>query len=183
MTSSNNSFFLQPTYGKQSVPVFKIRKAGPRHSIVDMMIKIMLEGDVAASWLTGDNFQILPTETQKNTCYAIALKTDFSSVEDYALALGRDILARHKWFTKATIDVQERMWERAKVDGKEHNHVFFSANVPIKRTAHVVVHRNGPAEVVSGVSDIRVMKTTQSGQSLAHPMRGNIYYYYLVFNI
>jgi hypothetical protein len=35
----------------------------------------MLTGDVDASWLTGENHQIVPTETQKNTCYALALQT------------------------------------------------------------------------------------------------------------
>ncbi len=76
------------------MPVFKVQKpSGKRHEIVDMVVSIMLEGDVAKSWLTGENSQILPTETQKNTCYAIALETDFRCIEQYALALGRDILS------------------------------------------------------------------------------------------
>ena len=45
----------------------------------------MLEGDVSKSWLTGENSQIVPTETQKNTCYALALKTDFDAIEDYGV--------------------------------------------------------------------------------------------------
>ena len=44
---------LTPRYGKQSVPVFKIRKEGPRHSIHDMVVQIMLHGDVSKSWLSG----------------------------------------------------------------------------------------------------------------------------------
>ena len=42
-------------------------------------------GDINASWLEGLNHQIVPTETQKNTCYAIALKTDFGCVVYYTV--------------------------------------------------------------------------------------------------
>ena len=44
--------------GKQSVPVFKIRKEGNKHTVVDMVVKIMLEGDVSKSWTDGDNCQV-----------------------------------------------------------------------------------------------------------------------------
>lgn len=52
------------TYGKQSVPVFKIlrgrqddapRVDGGKDSILDMIVDILLEGDVSGSWLAGDN--------------------------------------------------------------------------------------------------------------------------------
>jgi len=38
-------------YGKQSVPVFKVRKDGLVHEVIDMMVDITLEGTVADSWL------------------------------------------------------------------------------------------------------------------------------------
>ena len=36
-----NGAFVMPVtrYGKQSVPVFKIRKEGPKHSIVDLVVQ------------------------------------------------------------------------------------------------------------------------------------------------
>ena len=112
-TTTPREFALRPTYGKQNVPVFKVRKpVDGRHEICDMIVSIMLEGDVSKSWLTGDNSQILPTETQKNTCYALALQTDFRSIEQYGLALGRDILARHGHLAAADIEVAERVWKR-----------------------------------------------------------------------
>jgi urate oxidase len=48
------AYQLSGIYGKQSVPVFKLRK-GRAHDIVDMAVKIMLEGQVSDSWLSGDN--------------------------------------------------------------------------------------------------------------------------------
>lgn len=162
-----HKYTLQPTYGKQSVPVFKVTKSGPagaeKHSITDMMIQIMLEGDVSDSWLRGLNHQIVPTETQKNTCYALALKTDFSSVEDYALALGTDMLRRHTHLSAAKLKITSRTWDRAVVDGKPHNHVFTSSPSPIQSTTYVEVHRSGKRVVRCGLKSMKLMKTTQSG--------------------
>lgn len=158
-------FKLEPRYGKQTVPVFKIRKEGKHHHIHDMMVQVMLEGDVSASWLTGENYQILPTETQKNTCYALALKTEFDCVEVYGTALAKDILARHGHISTVTLDMEERVWQRVEVQGQPHSHVFSSPRDPVKKTCHLVMRRGSERapEITSGVKDIRLMKTTQSG--------------------
>mmetsp|Transcript_71331 Transcript_71331/g.168130 ORF Transcript_71331/g.168130 Transcript_71331/m.168130 type:complete len:270 (-) Transcript_71331:59-868(-) len=123
----------------------------------------MLEGTVSQSWLTGENQEILPTETQKNTCYALALETEFVSPEDYGLALARDILSRHHHLSAVNIEIQERTWERVNVGGKPHNHVFMTGTEPIRRTCRVRVPRQGQASCTSGVREIKIMKTTQSG--------------------
>jgi urate oxidase len=59
--------------------VFKVLKGvDGKHDILDMVVQLMLRGDVSLSWTHGDNRQIVPTETQKNTCYAIALQHHFT---------------------------------------------------------------------------------------------------------
>ena len=161
------SYGLVPTYGKQNVPVFKVRKPSDgRHEITDMIVSIMLEGDVSKSWITGENSQILPTETQKNTCYAIALQTDFRCIEQYALALGRDILARHRHLRAANIEVVERVWKRVvhSDGGIAHNHAFMRPRDPTQRRCRVRVTRDRAATTVrSSISNLVLMKTTQSG--------------------
>jgi urate oxidase len=161
--ASSAEYELTPTYGKQSVPVFKIRKEGNNHSIIDMVVKIMLEGTISKSWLEGENSEIVPTETQKNTCYALAMKTQFDCIEDYGLALGRDMLARHSHLSCVNLDITERTWERAQVGGRAHNHVFVSSPSPVRRLCRIKLARGDAAQVTSGVCDIKVMKTTQSG--------------------
>eukprot|EP00052_Salpingoeca_macrocollata_P001317 m.24935 g.24935 ORF g.24935 m.24935 type:complete len:301 (-) comp11284_c0_seq1:316-1218(-) len=156
------SFHLDATYGKQSVPVFKVVKHGKKHTVIDMQVKIMLEGNVKDSWLTGENHQIVPTETQKNTCYALALQTDFDCAEDYGIALGNDMLARHKHIDRVKLEIAEKKWDRVKVFGSEHNHSFQCAKDATKNTCFVEVTRHG-ATVSSGVCDVNLMKTTQSG--------------------
>lgn len=156
------AFVLEPTYGKQSVPVFKIEKLGPKHSVIDMVVKIMLEGDIKESWLTGENHQIVPTETQKNTCYALALENDFDCLETYGIALGRDMLARHSHLTTVKLEMLERIWTRVDVQGKQHNHVFTSQAGPTQRSCSMSITRDS-VQVTSGVLDIKLLKTTQSG--------------------
>lgn len=160
--AGEGKYQLKGIYGKQSVPVFKIRKLGARHEVVDLMVKILLEGDVHDSWLTGDNHQILPTDTQKNTCYIAALNTDYDSGEAYGVALGRDILGRHAHISCVQLEVEERPWERVRIAGKEHNHAFIQSRDPHKITCNLRVPRNGSVEVTSGVREISLMKTTQS---------------------
>jgi len=155
---------LRGTYGKQSVPVFKVTKTGPRHAIHDLTVQILLEGDVLGSWTVGDNSGILPTETQKNTCYAVALETDFASAEEYIHALGADILGRHTHLEQVSIWCTERVWRRVVVDGVEHDHAFVRPVEPEKRTAMLRLSRRGGVEhLASGICDMVLMKTTQSG--------------------
>ena len=105
-----SDFHLHPSYGKQSVPVFKLTKEGNKHFIHDLVVQIILEGNIADSWLTGDNHSILPTETQKNTCYALALTTKFTCSEEYGKALAADILKRHKHIEVVNLQIQERFF-------------------------------------------------------------------------
>lgn len=164
-----SGYTLGAMYGKQSVPVFKVRKFGARHEVVDLLVQIMLDGDVEASWLTGENHQILPTETQKNTCYVNALNTDYESAEQYGLALAADILERHSHIQTVHLDIEERPWTRVSVTGsggaemQEHNHVFSKSKDPWKLTCSLTVPRGGSPSVSSGVRDLCLMKTTQSG--------------------
>lgn len=163
---------LHATYGKQSVPVFKILRGhgeGGKDTIIDMVVNIMLEGkeNIQGSWLSGDNRGILPTETQKNTCYAVALKTEFDAIEDYAKALAMDILTRHMHLSAADIHVEERRWNRIRVRNEDHAHAFASSVDPVRRTCALRVERVDGAlkvfHVRSGIKGVKLLKTTQSG--------------------
>lgn len=164
-----DEFVLDGTYGKQSVPVCKILKDPSTgvHRVLDMMVQIICSGAVEKSWLTGDNSQILPTETQKNTCYVTALKTEFDCGEDYAVALGTDILTRHTHLTGIDVTVAERLWDRVSQGGVAHNHGFTSGSGPIATTCKVSLRRQGGPDlsvsVEAGVQNLRLLKTSQSG--------------------
>jgi len=169
--SQMSSYTLDASYGKQSVPVMKVNKDEKTgvHTVLDMTVQIVLRGDVNKSWLSGDNSQIVPTETQKNTCYANAVLNEFDCGEDYATFLGKDLLTRHTHLASATIDVDEARWDRVTDHNGNHNHAFTSPHSPVVTTCHVIVKRDARARdgfsvtVSSGIKALRLLKTTQSG--------------------
>ena len=79
-------------YGKAENRVVRIVRDTPRHEIRDLNVSTSLCGDFAAAHTDGDQSQVLPTDTQKNTAFAYAKKHGVTSPEDYALALGGRLL-------------------------------------------------------------------------------------------
>ena len=77
------------SYGKSETRVVRIVRDTPRHEIRDLNVSTALRGDFAAAHTDGDQSDVLPTDTQKNTAFAFAKKHGIDSPEDYALALGR----------------------------------------------------------------------------------------------
>ena len=62
-------------YGKAETHMVRVTKGGRDgsvHEIKDLNVSVALVGDFAASHLTGDNSNIVPTDTQKNTVFAFA---------------------------------------------------------------------------------------------------------------
>ena len=60
------------SYGKSEVRLVRVARDGARHDITDLNVSVALAGDLDATHLTGDNADVLPTDTQKNTVYAFA---------------------------------------------------------------------------------------------------------------
>ena len=59
-------------YGKAENRVVRIYRDTERHEIRDVNVSTSLRGDFSAAHLTGDQADVLPTDTQKQTCYAYA---------------------------------------------------------------------------------------------------------------
>ena len=57
-------------YGKAEVRMLHVDRAGPRHEITDLNVTVTLAGDMAETYLTGDNSGVLTTDAQKNTSAA-----------------------------------------------------------------------------------------------------------------
>jgi len=63
------------------------------HQIKDLNVSIALVGDFAGSHLTGDNSNIVPTDTQKNTVFAFAKEKPVGEIEQ-VLASGSRAISR-----------------------------------------------------------------------------------------
>jgi len=155
------SIVLGPNqYGKAENRVVRIYRDTPRHEIRDVNVSTSLRGDFSAAHLTGDQAAVLPTDTQKNTCYAYAKEKGVGAIEDYALALARHFVEDVAPVRGARIEVDEYFWDRIEVDGRPHDHSFVRRGQEIRTT--VVTVDDDREWVVSGLKDLVVLKSTGS---------------------
>jgi urate oxidase len=150
-------------YGKAETHVVQITKSGSdgkTHEIKDLNVSISLVGDFAASHLSGDNSNIVPTDTQKNTVFAFAREPAVGEIEDFAARLARHFVGEFESVYRARVSIEEYPWSRITVDGKPHPHAFVRAGSE-KRLATVTCTDDG-TWVVSGISDLVVLKSTGS---------------------
>ena len=151
-------------YGKAENRVVRVYRDTERHSIRDLNVSTALRGDFEDAHVTGDQAKVLPTDTQKNTCFAFAKKHGISSPEDYAIALGTHFLDAAAPATGAKVGVEEHAWDRIPVAGAGHDHSFVRRGTEV-RTCVVTVEGRGDDQqvwVVSGFTDLVVLKSTGS---------------------
>ena len=150
-------------YGKAETHVVRITRSGAdgkTHEIKDLNVSVALIGDFASSHLTGDNSNILPTDTQKNTVFAFAKQAPIGEIEDFALHLARHFVSEFAAVYRARVSIDEHGWQRLNVDGKPHPHAFVRVG-PEKRTTTVTC-TDDATWVVSGISDLVVLKSSGS---------------------
>jgi urate oxidase len=103
---------------------------------------------------------VLPTDTQKQTAYAYAKEKGLLSIEDYGLALARHFLHDVVPVQGARIEIEEYAWERAVVDGIEHDHTWMRKGQEV-RTAAITVDTDGEW-VIGGLKEFVILKSTGS---------------------
>jgi urate oxidase len=151
-------------YGKAENRVVRIYRDTSRHEIVDLNVSTSLRGDFDDAHVTGDQSQVLPTDTQKNTAFAYAKKHGITSPEDYAIALGKRFLDASDAAHSAQVRVEQYAWDRIPVGAEGHDHAFVRRGGAV-RNCVVTVSGRGAAQqvhVISGVPDLVVLKSTGS---------------------
>ena len=153
---------IQDNYGKSRVRLIKVDRSTPHHQIQNLTINIALEGDFDDIHIKGDNSACLPTDTMKNSVYALAGQTDeIEEVEAFGQRLAGHFLENCPQVDRVRLEMFEHGWKRMKFDGSEHDHSFVRGSGE-KRTATITATREG-VTVESGVEDLIVLKTTRSG--------------------
>ncbi|MFC4000646.1 factor-independent urate hydroxylase [Prauserella oleivorans] len=146
-------------YGKAEVRLVTVDRQGPVHHLKDLTVSTSLRGHLERTHLTGDNSDVVATDTQKNTVYAFA-KDGVGEIEDFALRLARHFTGSFEHITGARILISEHGWNRIEVDGRPHDHAFTRASDEQRTTAVTV--QDGTAWVVSGLTGLVVLKSTGS---------------------
>lgn len=140
-------------YGKAETHVVRVNRSTPRHEIKDLTVTVALAGDFGATHLTGDNRNVVPTDTQKNTVFAFA-RDGIGEIEDFGIRLARHFVGGFAPVYRARVHVEEQAWERI------HDHAFVRGRAE-KRLATVTC-TDDSTWVVSGVGDLVVLKSTGS---------------------
>ena len=59
------------SYGKSRIRLVQVTRRGDRHELRDLDVAVAFEGEYDRSYTDGDNRDVLPTDTMKNTVYAL----------------------------------------------------------------------------------------------------------------
>jgi len=152
-------------YGKAETRVVRVYRDDGRHELRDLNVSTVLRGDFADAHTHGDQVNVLPTDSQKNTCFAYAKEKGVGEIEDYALDLARHFVDDIRSVTTARVEVEEYPWERIRVGGQPHPHAFARASSEVRTAAATVIGRHGRGtwyRIVSGLDGLVVMKSTGS---------------------
>ena len=140
-------------YGKAETHVVRVTRSGLQDEIKDLTVSVALAGDFAATHLTGDNSNVVPTDTQKNTVFAFA-RDGIDEIEDFGLRLARHFTGEFDAVERARVAIEEHPWDR--IDG----HAFVRAGSEIRLTTVTCTKQS--AWVVGGLTDLVVLKSAGS---------------------
>jgi urate oxidase len=161
MPSGPTTFALSNTsYGKSRVRLVQISRRGDRHELRDLTAAVAFEGDYDTSYTDGDNRDVLPTDTMKNTIYALAAREGSGEPEAFGLLLGRHFLDHNPKLDRVSIDLIDHGWSHIADGAREHGTAFVRRG-PEVRTARVVMSRQD-ATTSAGISELIIMKTSRS---------------------
>jgi urate oxidase len=149
-------------YGKSRVRLMKVTRHDHGHDLREWTVQVLLRGDFDTAHLHGDNSKILPTDTMKNTVYSIARNSKATAMEDYAKELADFLLERNPQVSSASIRIESTLWKRLTVDGKPDPSAFMRGSGELQ-TASVERSQGGTFQITSGLDNLVVLKTANSG--------------------
>src|SRR5271155_4137453 len=114
-------------YGKQRVRLLRLSQRDGWHHIKELTLGIRFEGDFDSAHSKGDNRKILPTDTMKNTVYALARQHSIETVEEFGLHLMEHFITYNAQVSRVRIKIDEHLWTRLPHGGKLHATAFTRA--------------------------------------------------------
>jgi len=150
----------ETSYGKSRIRLVQVTRRGDRHELRDLDVAVAFEGEYDTSYTDGDNRDVLPTDTMKNTVYALAAREGAGEPEAFGTILGRHFIDRNPKLARVRIDLIDHGWSHIADGAREHGQAFVRRG-PEVRTARIVTSRTG-VTAAAGISDLIIMKTSRS---------------------
>src|SRR5260221_797994 len=111
-------------YGSSRIHLLRVAKQQGRHDIRDLALSIRFEGDFEAAHIKGDNRNILPADTMKNTVYVLARQHSIVALENFGLHLIEHFLTYNPQVTRVLIEASESIWIRLPHAGQPSGYTF-----------------------------------------------------------
>ncbi len=153
--------FVRQRYGKANVRVLRVQRDGDRHQARESRVNVILDGEFSRAYTDADNASVVATDTMKNLVNVLALEHLDAANESFALTIGQCFLDRYRQVSEARVRVEETVWGRLRIDGREHDHGFVRAEGGTPFACATVTRSS--REVEAGFQDFAIMKTTGSG--------------------
>jgi urate oxidase len=147
-------------YGKSGIRLVKVERHGGIHHFKDLTMSIRLSGKFSSAYRHGDNSLVLPTDTMKNTVYALAGKGPLGEIEEFGLRLAHHFLSRNPHLDRVLVNISERIWERIQYGDSAQPHSFRLAG-PEHREVELQ-HNRDTACIESSIRNLVMIKTANS---------------------
>lgn len=147
-------------YGKTRVRLTQVLREGGRHEVVELSAKILFQGDFDQSYIGADNSLVLPTDTMKNTVYAVARQHPIKSIEQFARDLAGHFLGCVQHLEQVEVEIEQKPWVRigTRIGGDASAFVLGGEERRITR----LKAGRGAEEIVSGMRGLEILKTSDS---------------------
>jgi urate oxidase len=154
---------VHSAYGKSKIRIVQVLRASNQHDLRDLTVAIRFRGQYDESYTEGDNRHVLPTDTMKNTVYALAARDGLHEPESFGLTLARHFLERNPRLERVRIDLTEHLWGRIPEASGGHGQAFIRTG-PETRTAAIQAGRRRII-VGAGLADLMLLKSADSAFS------------------
>lgn len=152
-------------YGKDNVRVLRVWRDPNdrnRQEVLEMTVRVLLEGDIEESYTKADNSPVVPTDTVKNTVYILAKQNNVWPIERFGATLANHFITRYPHIHTAHADITQHRWTRFNVEGKPHPHSFLRDGEETRICSVSKTDDGSPFRITSGIKGLTVLKSTGS---------------------
>jgi urate oxidase len=149
-------------YGKHRVRVVRVKRDRPVHSFEEWTVEVLLTGDFVDCFEVGDNGRIMATDSMKNTVYSLAKDTAATTIEEFGLEMTDYLIRTNPQIDSASVGVTGVPWGHVMVGGTVAPSAFIKGGSEVETTT-VLRTRTGELSVASGLDQLVIMKTANSG--------------------
>jgi urate oxidase len=142
------------TYGKAAVRVLTWTRVGAIDTVRDVLLAVHVEGDFLASYRSGDNAAILPSDTLRRHAIAASDALPDGAVEALLAMIADRILDANAALSSAVVTAETRQWQRV------GDHSFLLG--PWRATAEARLTRGEAVRLSGGARGLGLLSTAGS---------------------